>query len=82
MSAREMFEYIGYNVYIDNEDVLHYCLDKLYKDGSIAHSSIRFDKINHKIYFGTKDVTKEYLTWDLHWIKKIRQQILELGWEE
>ena len=82
MSARDMFEKLGYNVYIDNKDNLHYCLDKIYEDGSKCHSSIRFDKVNHKIYFGTKDVTKECLTWNFHWIKKIRQQIKELGWDE
>lgn len=85
MSAKELFEELGYNYqYIDNKN--NNCEDVIIYTHNKSNVIIQFNLLSKMVVYQIKNTMQEYdkialfITKEL--IQAINQQIIELGWNK
>ena len=73
--ADEMFEKLGYEIIIDDENTLNYELEGFYMDKEIV-----FEKLDKSISIGYSNGDTCYIT--MQELQSINEKVKELGWNE
>ena len=75
MTAKEMFEALGYELIQDDMNWLIYVINK----GKWFQLDIAFSKYDKKVHLNTQEAVHGH-TFDIQELKAINQQCKDLGW--